>query len=174
MSSSNISSLFLVGPMGVGKSTIGKRLAKVLGLEFYDSDQIVEERTGVDIPVIFEIEGEEGFRKREAEVLTELVALNGIVLATGGGAVLSADNRRLLADNGFVIYLTADVDHILGRIEKDTRRPLLQTGDPRSTLENIMAERDPLYREVADLVIDTTRYNIKQIIDRIYNHKVEV
>ncbi len=172
MSSRNISSLYLVGPMGVGKSTIGKRLARVMGLEFYDSDHEVEERTGVDIPVIFDIEGESGFRKRESEVLDELTRKKGIVLATGGGAVLTDDNRRRLARNGFVVYLTADVDHILERIAKDTRRPLLQTSDPQATLKQIMLERDPLYREIADLVIDTTRFNIKQIIDRIYNHKV--
>jgi len=160
--------------MGVGKSTIGKRLAKVLGLEFYDSDYEVEHRTGVEVPVIFDIEGEEGFRKRESEVLKELTSMPGIVLATGGGVVLADENRELLKNNGFVIYLTADVDHILGRISKDTRRPLLQNGDPRETLIKIMKDRDPLYNEIADLKIDTTRFNIKQIIDKIYNHKVPV
>ena len=143
-----------------------------MGLEFYDSDHEVEHRTGVEIPVIFDIEGETGFRKREIEILKDLTALKGIVLATGGGAVLNSENRERLKKNGFVVYLTAEVDHILKRITKDTKRPLLQTEDPRATLANIMEQRDPLYREIADLSIDTTRFNIKQIIDRIYNHKV--
>ncbi|MCG8324941.1 MAG: shikimate kinase [Thiotrichales bacterium] len=158
--------------MGVGKTTIGKRLAKVLDLKFYDSDSEVVQRTGVDVPVIFDIEGEEGFRKRETEILRELTALAGVVLATGGGAVISGENRELLKNNGFVIYLVADIDLILKRISKDTRRPLLQNDDPRGTLVKLMQERDPLYSEIADLKIDTTNFNIKQIIDRIYNHQV--
>ncbi len=172
MSSENISNLFLIGPMGVGKSTIGKRLAKVMGLEFYDCDHEVEARTGVSVPVIFDIEGEAGFRKRESEVLKELTALKGIVLATGGGSVLSEENRELISNNGFVVYLTGDVDHIMNRIANDTRRPLLLTDDPRATLAMIMEIRDPFYREIADLTIDTTRFNIRQIIDQIYNHKI--
>ncbi len=172
MSSENISNLFLIGPMGVGKSTIGKRLAKVMGLEFYDCDHEVEARTGVSVPVIFDIEGEAGFRKRESEVLKELTALKGIVLVTGGGSVLSEENRELISNNGFVVYLTGDVDHIMNRIAKDTRRPLLLTDDPRATLAMIMEIRDPFYREIADLTIDTTRFNIRQIIDQIYNHKI--
>lgn len=174
MSARKLSNLFLIGPMGVGKTTIGKRLAKVLGLDFIDSDHEVEERTGVQIPVIFDIEGETGFRKRETEVLSDLTSLTGIVLATGGGVVLDQENRENLKQNGFVIYLTADVDHILNRISRDTKRPLLQNDDPRGTLISIMEEREPLYNEVADLKIDTTRINIKEIIDKIYNHKISV
>ncbi len=160
--------------MGVGKTTIGKHLAKVLRLEFIDSDHEIENRTGVAIPTIFDIEGEDGFRKREAEVLAQLVQQDGIILATGGGIVLLEENREMLKENGFVVYLKSSPDLVYSRIARDSRRPLLQNDDPKATLTKIMHDRDPLYSSIADLTIDTSRLNIKQVIERIYNHKVSV
>ena len=146
--------IFLVGMMGAGKTTIGKSLAGLLGKTFFDSDREIQKRTGVGIPVIFEIEGEEGFRKRETEMLRELVNLKNIVLATGGGAVLSQENRNLLRDNGTVIYLRATVDHLWRRTRNDKNRPLLQTPDPRATMSEIYSQRDPVYCEAAHIVVE--------------------
>ena len=148
-------SLFLTGPMGAGKSTIGRQLSKQLKMAFHDSDHEIEQRTGVDIPLIFELEGEAGFRRRETAVIDELTRLPDIILATGGGAILDPVNRQNLGSRGRVIYLHASVDQQLKRTGKDRNRPLLQTADPRATLEELMAVRDPLYREIADLVVDT-------------------
>lgn len=159
--------IFLVGPMGSGKSTIGRLLAKNRKLALYDSDREIEQRTGVDIPMIFEYEGEAGFRRREAEVIAELTSLRDIVLATGGGSVLLAENRAALAINGFVVYLRCTVDRQLERTHKDNHRPLLRTENPRARLQELMAEREPLYREVADLIVDTGRYSSRQAVKEI-------
>ncbi|WP_205694440.1 shikimate kinase [Crenobacter cavernae] len=155
---------FLVGLMGAGKTTVGRALARRAGKTFYDSDHEIEARTGVRVATIFEIEGEERFRDRETSVIGDLVKLNDIVLATGGGAVLRQENRQLLRRHGTVIYLRAPIDDLLARTLHDKNRPLLQTADPRAKLEALFNERDPLYREVADLVIDTSQQNVNQLI----------
>ncbi|MRW87083.1 3-dehydroquinate synthase [Pseudoduganella sp. FT26W] len=161
--------VFLVGLMGAGKTTIGRILARKLGLKFIDSDHEIEARTGASIPWIFEIEGEASFRRREAEVIRELCGQDGLVLATGGGAVLNADSRALLKSRGTVVYLRATVHSILQRTAHDKNRPLLQTADPRKKLEELMAVRDPLYTEIADLVIDTGRPNVQSMVQTILN-----
>jgi shikimate kinase len=153
----HVPNLFLVGMMGAGKTTVGRLLARRLKRAFYDSDLEVEARCGVAIAVIFDIEGEAGFRTREAQVIGELSALEGIVLATGGGAVLDPRNRRRLASRGTVAYLHASPQALYARIGHDRRRPLLAAPDPRKRLEALYAERDPLYREIADVVIETGR-----------------
>lgn len=160
-------SFFLVGPMGAGKSTIGRQLARALGLEFIDSDREIEIRTGVDIPLIFELEGESGFRRREHQVIELLTARKGIVLATGGGAVLDPENRKCLAARGKVIYLHTSVEQQLQRTAHDRSRPLLQTENPRQTLEALLATRDPLYREVADWVIETDGCRVRDVVQEI-------
>jgi shikimate kinase/3-dehydroquinate synthase len=153
--------------MGAGKTTIGRILARKLGKRFIDSDHEIEARTGASIPWIFEIEGEESFRRREAEVIRDLTAQEGIVLATGGGAVLNAVNRSCLRERGTVIYLRANVSSIILRTAHDKNRPLLQTADPRKRLEELSAQREPLYREIADLVIDTGRPNVQSMVQTI-------
>ncbi len=160
-------SIFLTGPMGAGKSTIGRQLAKQLSMSFHDSDHEIEQRTGVDIPLIFELEGEAGFRKREAEVIDALTRLPGIVLATGGGAILDPENRTRLASRGKVIYLHTSVEQQLSRTRHDRNRPLLQTPDPRTTLEELLAIRDPLYRDIADLVIETDGMRVRDVVRKI-------
>ena len=160
-------SFFLVGPMGAGKSTIGRQLARSLHLTFLDSDREIEKRTGVDIPLIFELEGESGFRRREKDVIDTLSARPGIVLATGGGAVLDADNRRHLSSRGYVIYLHTSVEQQLKRIAHDKNRPLLQTADPRQRLVELMEFRDPLYREVADWTIETDGCRVRDVAQKI-------
>ncbi|KAB2320052.1 shikimate kinase [Betaproteobacteria bacterium SCN1] len=152
--------LYLVGLMGAGKTTVGRLLAKHYGCVFHDSDHEIEARTGVKIPVIFEIEGEAGFRKREAAAIAELTALNGIVLATGGGAILAQANREALRRNGVVIYLRGTPEHLYERTRHDRNRPLLQTGNPLEKLRELHRQRDPLYREVADIVVDTGRQSV--------------
>lgn len=152
--------LYLVGLMGAGKTTVGRLLAKHYGCAFRDSDHEVEARTGVRIPVIFEIEGEAGFRKREEAVIAELTTLSDLVLATGGGAVLSAVTRDNLRRNGVVIYLRGSPEHLYERTRHDRNRPLLQTEDPLGRLRELYRQRDPLYREVADIVIDTGRQGV--------------
>ena len=164
------SNIFLVGPMGAGKTTVGKRLAELRGMSFVDSDHAVEERTGVDIAFIFEKEGEAGFRKREKQVIAELTSGQNLVLATGGGAVLDADNRQHLSGRGFVVYLRASIDHQLRRTGRTDSRPLLQTDDPRGVLEKLFAVRDPLYREVADLVLDADGGNARALAQDIARH----
>lgn len=159
--------IFLIGPMGAGKSTIGRQLARQLRLEFHDSDHEIERRTGVDIPLIFELEGEAGFRKRESAMIDELTRLEGIVLATGGGAILDPHNRTHLAERGRVIYLHASVDQQLSRTRRDRNRPLLQTDDPRRRLEELMAVREPLYRETADRVINTDSKRVRDVVHEI-------
>lgn len=152
--------IFLVGLMGAGKTTVGRMLARHYGCRFLDSDHEIESRTGVKIPVIFEIEGEAGFRKREEAMIAELAALSGIVLATGGGAVLSAANREALRANGLVIYLRGTPEHLYERTRHDRNRPLLQTENPLEKLRELYRQRDPLYREVADIVVETRRQSV--------------
>jgi shikimate kinase len=159
--------VFLVGPMGAGKTTIGRQLARSLGLAFADSDAEIEARTGADIPWIFDVEGEAGFRDREEAVIAEMTTWDDTVLATGGGAVLRPANRQVLSERGFVIYLCTTLEEQLRRTRKDRNRPLLQTDDPEGTLRRLFAERDPLYREVADLVIDTDSSSPKTVAQRV-------
>ena len=159
--------LFLVGLMGAGKTTVGRQLAKRLGKRFLDSDQEIEERTGVKVPTIFEIEGEAGFRARESRVIDELAAAEDLVLATGGGAVLDPGNRARLAARGFVIYLHAQPRDLWQRTRQDKSRPLLQGVDPLARLEELYAIRDPLYREIADIVVDTGRQGVGALVTRV-------
>jgi shikimate kinase len=151
--------LFLIGPMGAGKTTVGKQLAQVLGMEFIDSDLEIQRRTGVDIPTIFEFEGEEGFRRRERAVIEELTGMEGVVLATGGGAVLDEQNRRLLSSRGFVVYLQCTPEQQYERTYRDRNRPLLQTENPLGKLKELMEQREPYYLQTADLVIMSERRN---------------
>ncbi len=153
--------------MGAGKTTVGRALARETGKTFYDSDHEVEARTGVRIATIFEIEGEARFRAREHETITDLVQLDNVILATGGGVVLNPDNRRLLAENGTVVYLRAAIDDLLARTQNDKSRPLLQTANPRAKLAELFEARDPLYREIADVVIDTSRQNVHTLVMRL-------
>ncbi|SDY05552.1 3-dehydroquinate synthase /shikimate kinase [Collimonas sp. OK242] len=159
--------IFLVGLMGAGKTTVGRALAKKLNKLFIDSDHEIEARTGVSIPLIFEIEGEESFRQRETEVIRDLSGRRGIVLATGGGAVMRPENREYLKSRGTVIYLRASIHNILQRTSRDKNRPLLQTADPRRRLEELSRQREPYYREVADIVIDTGRPNVQFLVHSI-------
>jgi shikimate kinase len=160
--------LFLIGPMGAGKSAVGRQLARLLHLDFVDSDDEIENRTGVDIAFIFEKEGEEGFRKREAAVIDDLSQRDGVVLATGGGAVINADNRSRLGARGFVVYLNTSVPQQLERTQRGRERPLLENDDPRKVLEEFMEIRDPLYRSIADLVIDTDGRRVKAVAKQIH------
>ena len=168
-SSSNI---YLVGMMGAGKTTVGRLLSRRLKLRFVDSDHEVESRCGVKIPVIFEIEGEPGFRARETQAIAELTKLEGIVLATGGGAVLAAANREHLAARGTVVYLRARPEDLYDRVRHDRNRPLLATTDPLGRLRELFAERDPLYLEVADIVVDTGAQSV-QVLARGLLEKLE-
>lgn len=169
-------SIFLVGPMGAGKSTVGRFLAEKLRYEFVDSDHEIEAKTGATIPMIFDIEGEAGFRAREAGVIGELTLRPEIVLATGGGAVLMPENRKHLRTRGFVVYLKSSVEALVQRTRHDRNRPLLQTEDPKAVLRKVIEERGPLYEEVADLVIETEQVSVhrvvKQIVDRLQQHQV--
>jgi shikimate kinase len=148
--------LFLVGPMGAGKTTVGRQIAELFRMPFIDLDHEIEAHTGAAVGLIFELEGEVGFRRRECAILAEVVARNGIVLATGGGAVLDADNRRALHERGFVIWLDASVDAQLARLTRDRQRPLLQAPDRRERLERLANERNALYAEIADLRLVST------------------
>ncbi len=157
----------LVGPMGAGKSTIGRLLAKELGLPFKDSDKEIEERTGASIPLVFDVEGETGFRDREQAVIEELSKQPGLVLAIGGGAILRPENRQAMRKNAEIIYLHASVEHQLARTARDRNRPLLQTDNPAQVLANLLAIRDPLYREVATLIIETDTRPPRMVVQEI-------
>lgn len=160
-------SIVLVGPMGAGKSTIGKLLAGILQLPFADSDRVIEDRTGADIPWIFDVEGEGGFRLRETAVLKDLLLAESMVLATGGGIVMREENRSLLKGGSVVVYLTASVDQLVERTYKDKKRPLLQVADPEAKIRELIAHRDPLYQEVADIVVQTDRRGPKAVAQEI-------
>ena len=159
--------IFLIGPMGAGKSAVGRHLARTLHLTFVDSDEEVESRTGVDIPFIFEKEGEEGFRKRESAAIDDLTKMDNVVLATGGGAVVNVDNRSHLGGRGFVVYLYTTVDQQVSRTKKGRDRPLLENGDRRGILEELLLQRDPLYREISDLVVETDGRKVHSVANEI-------
>ena len=163
--------VFLIGMMGAGKSTIGRLLARRLRLRFLDSDHEIEARCGVKIPVVFELEGEAGFREREQQVIGELTALDGVVLATGGGVVLSEDNRRLLAQRGTVVYLRARPEDLYRRVRHDRNRPLLANGDPLARLRQLHAQRDALYASIAHLVVDSGAQSVqalaRELLDKL-------
>lgn len=161
--------IFLVGPMGVGKTTIGRQLATRLKLTFKDSDREIEEQTGASIPLIFEVEGEAGFRKRERAMIAKLTAESGIVLSTGGGAVLDRQNRAHLKSRGLIIYLYAPVEELLNRTVHSRHRPLLQTANPRERLEKILQERQPLYEEIATITVNTDKQTIRQVVKMVLN-----
>ena len=160
--------------MGSGKTTIGRHIAQVLNFDFYDSDKEIEDRTGASIPLIFELEGEAGFRKREQLMIEELVQKKRMVLATGGGAVLFENNRQALKRTGVVVYLHAELDQLLERTSKDKNRPLLQTADPKAKLQAIINEREPLYRELADIILETNKMSVNAAVaaleDRLRNY----
>lgn len=166
--------IILVGMMGAGKTTVGKTLANSLGKDFIDSDHEIQERTGVKIPVIFEIEGEAGFRKRESEVLTELVKKNNIILATGGGAVLSQENRQLLKQNGIVIYLRASVNDLYRRTRHDKNRPLLQTQNLFARLHELYTQRDAYYRETAHVIMDSGKQGVRHLVQKLINKLISI
>jgi shikimate kinase len=159
--------IFLVGMMGAGKTTIGKALARRLAREFVDSDRLLAERTGVPVATIFEIEGEGAFRRRETAVIAEVAALDDQVVATGGGSVLAAENRRAMREAGTVVYLRARLDHLWERTRHDATRPLLATPDPRATLEAILTEREPLYRDAAHVIVETGSQAAQTVVNRI-------
>ncbi|HEX5419364.1 MAG TPA: shikimate kinase AroK [Gammaproteobacteria bacterium] len=162
-----LSNIYLVGPMGSGKTAVGRQLARDLDREFIDTDAEIERRTGVDIPYIFEKEGEAGFREREKEVIDKLAQLEGWIVATGGGAVLAPENRERLKASGIVIYLHASVDEQLKRTCRSQNRPLLRNGDPRGVLENLMAMRQPLYEEIADIRMDTSGRHVNAVANAL-------
>ncbi len=159
--------LYLVGPMGAGKSTIGRVLAAELHLSFRDSDKVIEERTGADIPWIFDMEGEEGFRDRETAVLVELSKEENVVIATGGGIILREKNRQAMQASGYVCYLTASIEQLVERTARDKKRPLLQVENPRQKIIDLLAHRDPLYREAADFIVNTDRRSPKLVAEEI-------
>ena len=166
--------IFLIGPVGAGNSTIGKQLAKELKLEFVDSDSMIEQKCGVDINWIFDLEGEEGFRVRERDVIAEILAeKQNIVLATGGGAIIDSDTRSLLSSRGKVIYLQATIEQQLERTSKDTKRPLLRVDNKQEVLESLMVEREPLYKSIADVVVETNGATVKNIVNKISTFMVE-
>jgi shikimate kinase len=167
--------LFFVGPMGAGKTTIGRRVAELLGLPFYDLDHEIEMHTGATIPLIFDVEGESGFRQREQAVLAEFAARNGIVLATGGGAVLAEENRRCLRERGFVVYLETTLEDQLARLARDRKRPLLAAPDRRELLRTLAAVRNPLYREVADLTVPAGHHrNVVALAQRLAGELAQI
>lgn len=169
--------IFLVGMMGAGKTTIGRGLARVLGRDFLDLDHEIESRCGVRIIHIFDIEGEEGFRRRECSVLEQCSSQADLVLATGGGAVLAAENRRVLKARGVVIYLRATPEELYSRVARDRNRPLLQTADPQARIRDLLAQREPLYEEVADIVFDTgtmpVHHVVKALVPLLQNFEVK-
>ncbi len=167
---SSLPNIYLIGPMGAGKTTLGRYLARELGLEFYDSDKEIETRSGVNIPWIFDVEGEEGFRDRETRILDELTQLRNIVLATGGGAVLRPENRAFLSARGVVIYLKTSIEQQLSRTKKCKNRPLLQTENVREKLLQLKNVRDPLYTSIANLILETEQYSVGSLAEKIINY----
>ena len=159
--------IYLVGPMGAGKSTIGRVLAAELHLGFRDSDKVIEDRTGADIPWIFDMEGEEGFRDRESAVLQELSQGQDLVIATGGGIILRSENREMMRSSGYVCYLTASIEQLVERTARDKKRPLLQVENPRQKIIDLVSLRDPLYIESADFVVNTDRRSPKVVAQEI-------
>lgn len=159
--------IYFVGPMGAGKTTIGRAFSSLLNKDFYDTDQEIEKRSGARIPWIFDVEGESGFRDRESAVIQDLTELHGVVLATGGGAVLRPENRHCLSSRGLVVYLKASIDDLLIRTGRDNRRPLLQVPDRRKVLGDIMALREPLYEAVADIIVVTGRHSVKEVVTQV-------
>lgn len=159
--------IFLIGPTGSGKTAVGQQLARETGLKFVDSDVEIEKRTGVEVSYIFEKEGERRFRERESEMIRELTALEGIVLATGGGAILSRENRERLAANGVVVYLKTGVNEQLRRTGRSRKRPLLNRKNPREVLESMATERTPLYEEIADLALDTNNQRVRTVAQKL-------
>jgi len=159
--------LILIGMMGSGKTTVGRALARQLDKEFVDSDEEIQRRTGVTIPHIFDVEGEAGFRQRESAAIADLAMRSNIVLATGGGAVLAAQNREILRQNGLVIYLKASVQDLWQRTRNDRNRPLLQTGNPRAKLTELFEQRDPLYMEAADIVMPSSKQSVHALVQKL-------
>ena len=159
--------IFLIGLMGAGKSTVGKQLAKGLRKEFVDCDSELERRTGANIPLIFELEGEEGFRRRESALLDELTSQRGIVLATGGGVVMADTNRAALMSRGYVIYLKAPLELLVTRTSRDRNRPMLHTEDPAERMRELYELRDPLYRQTADMIVQTDRRSSRLVVREI-------
>jgi len=167
---SKLPSIFLIGPSGAGKSTVGQELASKLKLKFYDTDQVIEQRTGVSISWIYDVEGEAGFHRRQTEVLKELVEKPGIVLATGADIILSPENRNLLAARGLVIYLSVPLDQQIGRTQRKEHRPLLQVEDVESTLKEMNDERVPLYESIADIQFSTEGFSIRNVLKSIVDY----
>jgi len=162
------SNIYLVGPMGAGKTTIGRLIAEELNKEFFDSDQVIEERAGADIAWIFDVEGEDGFRQRERRVIRELCAMDNIVLATGGGAILAEQNRKAMRKHGVVVYLMATISQQVERTKRDQKRPLIRdSADPRAKLTSLMELREPLYREIADISVMTSRRSPRAVSSEI-------
>jgi shikimate kinase len=159
--------VYLVGMMGAGKTTLGKALAQKTGQEFVDTDRVLVDRTGVPVATIFEIEGEEGFRRRESGVLAELAARSGCIVATGGGAVLAVENRRVMRSSGTVVYLRARLENLWERTRHDSSRPLLATADPHATLAAILEQRDPIYRQAAHIVVETSAQGAATLVSRV-------
>jgi shikimate kinase len=170
MSIVKVRNIFLIGPMGAGKSTIGRALAKELKLEFFDTDEVIEERTGASVSWIFDVEGEDGFRRREQKVIEELTQKNNIVLATGGGVVTTPENRTALAGRGTVIYLKTSLAQQFERTKRDTKRPLLQTPNLEGRLEDLRLEREPLYEELADVSFETDKLTVKAVANKIIKY----
>ena len=162
-----LNNIILIGPMGAGKTTIGRQIARVFDFDFFDSDREIEERTGASIPLIFELEGEDGFRKREQDIIADLTKKKQIVLATGGGAVLRAANREALKASGTIVYLCASLDDLMERTSKDKNRPLLQTENPRAKLQSILTERDPIYRQLADIILETNKMTVHTAVRKL-------
>lgn len=170
MSLVKVRNIFLIGPMGAGKSTIGRALAKELKLEFFDTDEVIEARTGASVAWIFDVEGEEGFRRREQKVVDELTQKSNIVLATGGGVVITPENRNALAGRGTVIYLRTSLAQQLERTKRDTKRPLLQTPNLEGRLEVLRDEREPFYEELADVSFETDKVTVKAVANKIIKY----
>jgi shikimate kinase len=167
MSYSTINNIILIGPMGAGKTTIGCQIAKVFDFEFYDSDREIEDRLGASVPMIFELQGEACFRKHEKNIIAELCMKTHIVLATGGGAILKKENQETLRRSGTIVYLSADIDHLLERTAKDTNRPLLQNDNPKEILIKQLIEREPIYQELSDIILTTNQMTVHSAVKEL-------